>query len=408
MSAVSAWAAVRTARGSSPRSGRRGRADPTSSERWPWSVTLAVAAVSALVPLVALVAIADAPNWSGTADSPADWRVLAAPLSIGIAVVLSRIRVEAAVLALCLAVLTVVPAANQALSGVGVWQSVAGFALYAGVCWITGSLGRQLSVRWSTPWMVGYVAAVMIGLDFDAPITMLGVGWWLVGVTIQHREQLTTRLQARADELGAEQERFAAEAVRLERARIARELHDVVAHCMTVIVIQARAGQQLADVDPAAAVEALDAVLITAAEAERDLDTLVGVMDPPARALTRDLLETFIQRATASGAEVRLDLRGDPGSLDVHRAEVAHRVVQEALTNALRYAPGAPVSIELDCERGLHLAVTNEPEPTGAAPATTGSGRGLAGVAERAAALGGTADWGPTPSGGWRLAVSVP
>lgn len=135
--------------------------------------------------------------------------------------------------------------------------------------------------------MVGYVAAVMIGLDFDAPITMLGVGWWLVGVTVQHREQLTARLQARADELTAEQERFAAEAVRLERARIARKLHDVIAHCMTVIVIQARAGQQLADLDPAAAVEALDAVVHTATEAELDLDTLVGVMDPPGSTLTR-------------------------------------------------------------------------------------------------------------------------
>ena len=371
-------------------------------------MTLAVAAVSALVPLVALLGITDSPDWSGSADSTADWRVLAAPASVGVAVVLSRIRVEAAILALCLAVLTVIPAANQAFSGVGVWQSVAAFALFAGVCWVTGSLGRQRPVRWSAPWMVGYVAAVMIGLDFDAPITMLGVGWWLVGVTIQHREQLTARLQARADELAAEQERFAAEAVRLERARIARELHDVVAHCMTVIVIQARAGQQLADLDPAAAVEALDAVLATATEAERDLDTLVGVMDPPIGTLTRDLLDAMVHRATASGADVRLDLRGDPGSLDVDRSVVAHRVLQEALTNALRYAPGAPVSIELSCESGLQLVVTNGPASASSPPATAGSGRGLAGVAERAVSLGGTADWGPTTAGGWRLAVSVP
>ena len=150
----------------------------------------------------------------------------------------------------------------------------------------------MLPLRWSAAWMAGLAVATVWALGFDVPVTMLGVGWWLVGVTFRHHEQISARLRHRADELAAEQERFAAEAVRLERARIARELHDVVAHCMTVIVIQARAGQQLTDLDPDGAAEALDAILATAHEAENDLDTLVGVMDPHrASPLTREVLE---------------------------------------------------------------------------------------------------------------------
>lgn len=389
--------------------GQPGPAPRQPAERWPWWATLAVAGATTAAPLIALLALSGPGQAADPSASATDWQVLAAPVSIGIAVVLARLRPDLAIGVVCLALLTVVPAADQALAAVGVWQSVAAFALYAGICLVTGSLGRQLPVRWSVPLMICYAVAVAVGLDFDAPITMLGVGWWIVGMTIQHRDAMAARLQARAAELAEEQERFAAEAVRLERARIARELHDVVAHCMTVIVIQARAGQQLAEVDPAAATEALDAVLSTSIEAADDLDTLVGVMEEPGdRTLTRSLLDALVHRATASGSDVRLDLRGDPDSLDVARSAMAHRIGQEALTNALRYAPGAPVTIELDCRDGLHLMVTNDPSPGAAPPATSGSGRGLAGIAERAAALGGTAAWGPTPAGGWRIAVTVP
>jgi signal transduction histidine kinase len=256
--------------------------------------------------------------------------------------------------------------------------------------------------------MVGYLAAVVVGLDFDVALAMLGIGWWVVGVTFRHRERLAGRRRERADELADEQERFADEAVRLERARIARELHDVVAHCMTVIVIQARAGRELAQVDPATADEALDAILATAREAETDLDALVGVMDgSAARPPIQELLDSMVQRAASGGTAIRLELHGELGSLDAVRSAVAHRVMQEALTNALRYAPGAPVSIELDRRTGLTLAVTNGPG-TPSASITAGSGRGLAGIAERASALGGTAVWGPTSAGGWRLAVSLP
>lgn len=372
---------------------------PESADgRWPWSVTVSVAAATTGVALLSLLVVAGS-------TVPA-WQLLGAPISVGAAVVLSRVRVELAIGVLGVALLAFFGPAYTATSGAGVWQMLGGFALFFGICWVTGSVGRQLELRWSAPWMAWYVAAVVIGLGFDAPITMLGIGWWLVGISFRHSAQLTARLHRRAIELAEEQDRFADEAVRLERSRIARELHDVVAHCMTVIVIQARAGRQLAEADAAAADEALDAILITAREAASDLDALVGVMDASSHPLTRNLLETLVQRAASGGADVRLELRGDPDDLEATEAAVAHRVMQEALTNALRHAPGSPVQVVVDCRAGLTVTVTNAAGTHGSPP-TVGSGRGLAGIAERVAGLGGIAAWGPTSAGGWELSVRL-
>lgn len=337
----------------------------------------------------------------------ASWVVLIGPLAVCLAAVMVRKRPALAMAILCIGMLTVFEPAYQALDARGIWPAVAGLVLYAGVCWVTGNLGRRLPLRWSALWIGIFVITIAWALDFDVPLAILGVGWWLVGVTFQHHQRLTDRLRERADELAAEQQRFTAEAVRLERARIARELHDVVAHCMTVIVIQARAGRQQTDRDSSVAVEALDAIITTSAEAESDLDTLVGVLDPQqSRPLTRELLDGLVRRAASGGTPVRLAVRGDLASLDPVRAAVAHRVIQEALTNALRYASGAEVTLTLDCRQGLALTVENEPATSVKAP-TLGSGRGLAGIDERAAALGGTTAWGPTPSGGWQLQVCL-
>ena len=370
--------------------------------RSPWTATWLVAAVTVVIPEVAIWVVDGAP------ETGADWVTRCLPLTIGLAVVLTRVRVELAAAILIVAMVTVFRSADLVLSSPGVWPTIAAITLFAGVCWVTCSLGLMLPVRWSAAWMAGLAVATAWALGFDVPVAMLGVGWWLVGVTFRHHEQVSARLRHRADELAAEQERFAAVAVRLERARIARELHDVVAHCMTVIVIQARAGQQLADLDPDGAAEALDAILATAQEAENDLDTLVGVMDPHrASPLTREVLEVIVRRATTGGNRVELAVLGDPDVLDPERAAVAHRVVQESLTNALRHAPGADVSLTLDCRSTVTVTVENGPA---LAEGTTGegSGRGLLGIAERAADVGGTAGWGPTPSGGWRLVVVLP
>lgn len=377
---------------------------PSATEfpRPSWIVTGIIAAACCILPVTALLIVGGIPH------SISSWAALLGPVALSLAVVLARSRGDLGTAAFIVAVLTVFQATYQALMTAGVWQSIAGLCLYAGICWVTGNLGRQLPARSSFWWILVLVVAIGWALDLDVPLAILSIGWWLVGVTFRHHQQLTTRLQERAEELANEQQRFAAEAVRLERARIARELHDVVAHCMTVIVIQARAGRQQGEGDLQGTLEALDAILTTSAEAETDLDTLVGVLDPQRpEHLTRDLLDGLVRRTTAGGTPVRLEVHGDPDLLDPARAAVAHRVIQEALTNALRHAPGAELMLSLDCRHELQLTIENEPA-TATAPPTVGSGRGLLGIDERVTALGGTAEWGPTPAGGWRLHVQLP
>lgn len=367
-----------------------------------WAVTWILAAVVCVVPATALLILTGAPR------SPTDWAALLGPAALGLAVVLARGRGDLATGVLTAAILTVIQPVYQVLTTLGIWQSIAGLCLYAGICWVTGNLGRQLPVRVSVWWMIALVVAIGWALDLDVPLAMLGIGWWLVGVTFRYHQQLTARLRERAEELANEQQRYTSEAVRLERSRIARELHDVVAHCMTVIVIQARAGQQQGEASAQSTIEALDAILGTSAEAETDLDTLVGVLDPHrAQQLTRDLLDGLVQRTRSGGTPVRLEVRGDPDSLDPARAAVAHRVIQEALTNALRHAPGAELTLSLDCRHALQMTIENEPADA-TAPPTVGSGRGLLGIDERVSALGGTVAWGPTEAGGWRLEVRLP
>ncbi len=168
---------------------------------------------------------------------------------------------------------------------------------------------------------------------------MIALGWWLVGRVLRSRRAVAENLRIRAAELSAERDRYTAEAVRVERTKIARELHDVVAHCMTVIVIQSRAGRHLLGSDPAAAKEALDVIIAVAAEAEADIGALVNLMDPElTRPLTRSLLDELVNRASATGATITAEITGDPADFDPATAVVAHRMVQEAITNAFRHA----------------------------------------------------------------------
>jgi signal transduction histidine kinase len=246
------------------------------------------------------------------------------------------------------------------------------------------------------------------------------------------RELVADQLNIRAAELTAERERFIQEQVRLERTKIARELHDVVAHCMTVIVIQARAGRQLLATDPLAAAEAADVIRVVAAEAESDIAALVELMNPERVVpLSGKVLDELVARAAATGTAVTVRISGPVDDLNEVVAATAHRIVQEALTNAFRYAPGAAVQIQLRCGRMVHLDITNAApgestvgdEPSGRsvgdAPltptatvgrplGTIGAGRGLLGMQERVSVVGGQLSWGPTSTGGWSVAAALP
>jgi signal transduction histidine kinase len=235
---------------------------------------------------------------------------------------------------------------------------------------------------------------------------------WLGGRALRGREQLAATLAERIEELGREQEAYAQLSVRYERARIAAELHDVVAHAISVMVIQAGAGQRLAAGDPERARAAFAAIAGAAREAESDLERLVALLtdDAPAGAAPDlALVQELVARAADSGLDVSLRLEGDTQNLSEPFVAFAHRVVQEGVTNALRYASGAAVRVLVQGDaRALVVEVANDAAGAHRELAGGGTGNGLRGLRERAAAFGGTLQAGPGGDGGWRLVARLP
>jgi signal transduction histidine kinase len=238
---------------------------------------------------------------------------------------------------------------------------------------------------------------------------MLTVGLWLVGRAVRSHRLLAVSLRTRAFELESEREQFAAESVRFERDRIARELHDVIAHSVSIMVIQASAGQRLAPGDPAAA-DLIAGIAELADEATRDISGLTRLLNPALeRPVTQEHLEDLLARTAQTGVQLDFDIVGDVSSIPGHAARATYRILQEGLTNAIRHAPGAAIRVSVACGDAVHLEVVNHPPPASAAGlGHLGSGHGLTGLAERTAALGGTIHSGPVPAGGWRLSAEFP
>jgi signal transduction histidine kinase len=252
------------------------------------------------------------------------------------------------------------------------------------------------------------------GITVFNPFIVVGtIGPFGLGLVVRSRRRLTDQLAARNRELEAERELFAAEAVRYERARIARELHDIVAHCISVMVIQAGAGQRLADKDPALVAEAFDAIAEAVSQAESEIGRLVELLDhePASRGIDSiRLVDELVARAAAAGLAVTCRVSGSADGMPEQAAEAAYRVVQESLTNALKYAPGAPVDVVI-AEAGGRLEVSVVNGPSAAAPSgleRTGGGHGIGGMRERVRACGGELAAGPLDDDGWRVVARLP
>jgi signal transduction histidine kinase len=246
---------------------------------------------------------------------------------------------------------------------------------------------------------------------FSPFFLMVAIGAWLAGRVVLSRRRMTEQLEARNAELAAERELFAQESVRYERARIARELHDIVAHCLSVMVVQASAGQRVSD--PGGMARALESVAEAAGQAQAEIGRLVELLTgelpsgpPPGLAAVGEL----VRRAGATGLAVRCRFLGSGDGLTPAASQAAYRVVQEALTNALKHAPGAPVDITIrDHDTGVEVSVLNAaPRQAPSGLERSGSGHGLAGMRERVAACGGSLRAGPTDSGGWQVSASLP
>jgi signal transduction histidine kinase len=241
--------------------------------------------------------------------------------------------------------------------------------------------------------------------DYVAFYLALAAGW-LLGVYVRTlRSTASLRLHAEAEAARAE-----------ERARIARELHDVVTHHVTAMVVQANAAQYL-PLDPARS--SLTAISSTGKQALGDLRDLLGVLDPDRSSplvpghpgLTA--LPSLIEQTRAAGQPVSLIEEGSPpDSLGTGRELTAYRVVQESLTNALKHATGLPTVVRLGYHSSsLDISVTTVSSGTTVASGHAvigGSGRGLAGLRERVELFGGTLSAGPSDDGGFTVAAHLP
>lgn len=213
--------------------------------------------------------------------------------------------------------------------------------------------------------------------------------------------------EALADQLAEAEQR----ALRLgERSRIARELHDSVGHALSVVTLQAGAAGRVLERDPAFVRQALAAIEESARGALEELDQVLGLLrDESADRLTRpDLgrLDQLLHSARAVGTEVRLRISGDPAALPPEVSREAYRIVQEGLTNSLRHGGRVPVALELRVGAD-ELAVELANPATTPQPRRPGGGRGLPGIRERVAALGGTVSAG-REGDQWRLLVLLP
>ncbi|MEU2539344.1 sensor histidine kinase [Streptomyces iakyrus] len=211
-----------------------------------------------------------------------------------------------------------------------------------------------------------------------------------------------------------------------ERSRIARELHDVVAHHMSVISIQAQVAPHLVENPPDELRENLAGIRQNALEALIELRRVLGVLrsehsgpgepfgeagdetTPHAPQPTLDRLDALVENTRAAGREVVTDIQGERRALPPGVELSAYRIVQEALSNALRHAPGARITVRLTYEPdGLEVEIVNG-RPTGPPPPSTGAGHGLLGMRERVAMLGGTMTAHPWHWDGFKVTAFLP
>jgi signal transduction histidine kinase len=259
---------------------------------------------------------------------------------------------------------------------------------------------------------LGYLVTIYAVTGDDSPgLLILTVPGYLAGTAIRLRRETAEQLAERGRELDQERELFAEVTVRNERARIASELHDIVGHALSVMVVQAAAGQRLVDRNPQAARESLEAIAESARQGRADLQRLIELLSGSDVA-TPDLalVEEMVRRARRSGLRVTCRFEGDRDGVEATVAHVAFRVVQESLTNALRYAPGSPVRVLVrgdSDDRSLTVRVENDRSPAGRRRDLTGTGRGLLGLRERVLEAGGSLVAGPMADGGWRVEAQL-
>jgi len=250
---------------------------------------------------------------------------------------------------------------------------------------------------------------------------------WAAGVLSRTKRANLRAAQSRADRAEAELDRQAALAAERERARIARELHDVVAHHVSLIAVQAEAAASLLPGRPDRAASAVDIIGEVARQALTELRRLLGVLRSPAERLqtapsaSLGELGEVLDQVRGAGVPVDFEVVGTPGPLSPGVDLTAYRIVQEALTNTIRHSRAAQVAVTLRYEPGyITVSVTDSGRRPDGWPRArdgvtgppgsllSGSGLGLAGIAERVASCGGNLSVGPTEADGFAVTARLP
>ena len=301
-----------------------------------------------------------------------------------------------------------------------------GFLLVVGAsyCIASGNTGRRL-VQGSGLLMAYFVVSQVVlffvggGVGDLLPVFVWMVAAWTVGFVLNRRVQQTQQARQSATALVADHERRTAEAVGQERSRIARELHDVVAHSLSVIVVQAAAERRaLAQgrTGPESTEAVLDSVERTGREALVDLRRMLGLLrqldERPTLAPQPSLrqLENLLDPVRQAGLAVDVHSEGVATEIPTGVDLSAYRIVQEALTNVVKHAGATRVVINL-CYSPSQLTIVVGDDGSGHPEdvlAGVGGGHGLIGMRERAVVFGGTLQAGPSPVGGWEVRARLP
>jgi signal transduction histidine kinase len=239
------------------------------------------------------------------------------------------------------------------------------------------------------------------------------VGW---GLFIHYRRQLVLSLRDRAERAETEAQLRAEQAQQRARDEIAREMHDVLGHRLSLLSVHAGALEFRPDAPAEEVARAAKVIRENAHQALQDLREVIGVLRAPVGELPQPTLADVRELVAESGrAGMRVALHEEAGAAPDLAGRTAYRVVQEGLTNARKHAPGAEVRVRATGSpgTGLTVEVRNSAPPAASPPSAgpptdPGSGQGLAGLAERVGLASGRLEHGPTPDGGWCLSAWLP
>ena len=271
------------------------------------------------------------------------------------------------------------------------------------------------------------LVAVGIGVSLDGPghsepydaifQTLIFATAMAAGLLSRAKRLSLHDAESRAERAEAELDEEVARAAAAERTRIARELHDVVAHHVSLMAVQAEAAASLLPAQPERARQSIDVIGNTARQALTELRRLLGVLRGPAdhrqpetspAASLTDLPDVLL-KVREAGLSVDFEVAGTPAGLAPGIELTALRIVQEALTNTLRHADGAHAHVTLAYESGyVTVSIADSGPRHDRPPASSGTGFGLAGIAERVASCGGSLTVGPSPADGFAVTARLP